>query len=1040
MRKITCITGILLSLALTSVSHGTSVVINEFLASNATVLADEEGDYGDWIELYNTSTSPVSLNGYTLSDDSSVPDRWILPDISIAPHGFLLIHASGKDRTDLTHYWDQDRAAHWKTIITQGDSWRYRAPSAAPPSDWRTIGFDDASWWKGPSGLGYGDGDDATPVPPYIIVFYIRKTFTLDEVDEITHLLLHVDYDDAFVAYVNDVEIARANVGVVGVPPVYRRTARAAREAQIYQGGVPEPYLVENTPSILRPGENVLAIQVHNVDASSTDLSIIPFLTLGMASPPAGAPREVPPLLQPHVTLHTSFRLDRDGEFIGLYDPSGAVVDSLTFDEQVEDISFGRQPEGGAFEYYFSEPTPNAPNSTAGVSQIVFTPPPAFSEAPGFYTNPVRLTVRAPSSDAEVHYTLDGSEPTDSSPTYRAPITIDKTAVVRARTFRPDFLPSSIVTRTYFINEPFSLSVVSLTTDPPNLWDEERGIYAFGKEYEPNFPHFGANFWEDWECPVHMEYFEPDGSLGFSLDAGMKIHGGWSRGYEQKSLRIHCRGGYGQREIAYRIFDDKPIDRFRRIVLRNSGNDWGWKPTMFRDALMHELIRDTDVDRMAYRPAIVLLNGEFWGIHNIRERVDKYYLQSNRGVDPENLDILENQSNITANVIEGDPDHYNAMIDYIKGHPLNVRSHFEHIQTQMDTDNFITYCIFQIYGGNADWPGNNIKYWRPRTPEGRWKWLLFDTDFCFGVSSSLGHNTLASATQEDGPGWPNPDWSTFLLRSLLENEAFRTDFINRFADLLNSTLLPERVEALIDRVKTAIEPEMPRHKRKWGGSMNDWYNQVEAMKRFADKRAFYVRNHILTKFGLPGTAFVTLDASPRDGGRIQINTLTIEALPWTGTYFKGAPVELTAIPQPGYVFDGWSDPSSSGTPTIEVDLAQNYSVTATFEPDPSVTAIPQEPRASAPMTFNLKQNYPNPFNASTTIRYTIGALEREDEADVEIKIYNISGQWIDTLTIRRQGTGEHRVTWDGSDFPSGVYLYRFVVGNVSLVDEMLLLK
>ena len=937
-----CLGYLLLSWAYPTLSHAASLVVNEFMASNGVTLADEDGNYEDWIELHNTGASTVNLDGYGLSDDRSVQRKWTLPDINIEPNGFLMIYASGKDRTDLSTYWDRSRANHWETIITQGDRWRYLATRAEPPADWRAIEFDDSGWKEGSSGFGYGAGEYRTEVGPFLTSLYIKKTFSIADMDGITHMLLHMDYDDAFVAYLNDVEIARANIGASGDRPVHNQAAASAHEAVIHRGGVPEPFWVANVSRILRPRDNVLAIQVHNANLTSA-IAVVPFLTLGMETPPPGFSEGVPALLHSSPRLHTNFRLSGAGEFIGICDRSGTVVDTLIFREQIRDVSYGRQPDGEDHWRYFAEPTPGTPNNMVGFTQPA--EPPIFSHDAGFYDDAVPLALTPSSPHAHIHYTLDGSDPTESSAEYSAPIVIDTTTVVRVRTFGQSLLPSPITTRTYLIGESFSLPVVSLATDPPNLWDGETGIYTLGDDYDPAFPQ-EANFYQDWERPVHIEYFESDGSPGFHLDAGVKIHGNITRTYGQKSLRIHCRARYGAEKIAYRIFDDKPIDEFKTLILRNSGNDW--KSTLFRDALLHNLAMDTDVDRTAYKPAIVFLNGVFWGIHNIRERQDKHYFQSNRGVDPEQVEILENWGS----VIEGDAAHYAAMMEYIRKHPLRIQENFERVQTLMDTDNFIDYCVFQIYCANTDWPANNVKHWRPRTPDGRWKWALSDTDFGFGLYVPADHNTLAFATATDGPSWPNPPWATFLLRKLLENESFRTDFINRFADHMNSTLLSERVNSMIGRMRDAVSPYMPRHIRRWRHSItgplekrwaytiSNWYHQIYKMRHFVGERANHVREHIVDKFGLAGEARVTVAVSPGGGGRIRINTLTIESSPWSGVYFRGVPVELTAIPDPGYAFAGWSDRSLPDTSSVRMDLAGDRTIMASFAIDPDTPADP----------------------------------------------------------------------------------------------------
>ena len=222
--------------------------------------------------------------------------------------------------------------------------------------------------------------------------------------------------------------------------------------------------------------------------------------------------------------------------------------------------------------------------------------------------------------------------------------------VLRAAAIHSECFPGEVTTHSFLIGEESTLPVVSLTSDPFNLWDENYGIYVMGPNAQWDFPYFGANFWEDWERPIHVELFESNGELGFSLDAGVKIFGGWSRGWPQKSLAIHARPDYGTSEINYQIFPDKEIDSFTSIVLRNSGNDWfggEGSATMLRDGMHTSLMDNTGLDHQEYRPAVVYINGDYWGIHNLRERIDASYFEQKYGLPTNDYDFIEECGKIT---------------------------------------------------------------------------------------------------------------------------------------------------------------------------------------------------------------------------------------------------------------------------------------------------------------------------------------------------------------------------------------------------------
>jgi len=909
---------ILIGILISGFSYSQNLVINEVMSSNVSIISDEDGDFPDWIEIYNNNQSIYNLNEYFLSDDASDKFKWNIPNTTIEPYDFLLIFASGKDR----NVW----ASHWETIIDWGDIWKYRIGTSEPPTSWNQISFDDTLWSSGPSGFGYGDGDDSTIVSQTISL-YLRKDFTVSDILNIKLAQLHIDYDDAFVAYLNGIEIARRGIGQFGVPPAYNQTADELHEAQIYQGGLPDAINVDNIQSLLINGNNVLAIQVHNYGATSSDLTMIPFLTLGMNTPPVN-PNGMPDLINFSLPrLHTNFKIKSSGEVLLLSDSLGNILDSLNTGIIPPDISLGRQPDGTTSWYYFDEATPDCSNTTTGYTGIV--PEPQYSQIGGFYSANVVVSLSNSLPGSEIRYTTDGAEPTDASSLYQNDINISQTTVVRARSFSANMIPSKTITHTYFINESHQLPLISISTTPANLWDYNSGIYVMGPNAQPNFPHFGANFWQDWEKPIHIELYEPDGTLGFSIDAGIKIYGAWTRGLPQKSLAIFARGRYGYSEIDYQVFPDKPIYEFQSIILRNSGNDWD--RTMFRDALMTGLVKNADIDIQAYRPSIVFLNGEFWGIHNIREKLNEHYLASNHGVDPDNVDLLE----LDGQVIEGDANHYDLLIDFLTYQNINDPANYEYVKTQMNVDNFINYQVSQIYFDNTDWPGNNIKFWRPRLPNGTWRWLLYDTDFGFGLFDPMGyaHNTLEFATEPNGPGWPNPPWSTFMLRKLLENSDFTNSFINRSADFLNYYCEPSHILQKITDIKSVIEPDMSAHFVKWGGNVSTWNSNINDLRIFAGHRPNYLRTHIQNKFNISGNYQISLNIDQTNTGKILINSLLLDNYPWNGRYFNNIPISVKAIPSNGYRFKTWAGASTSNSANIIISSQSDITLTAIFELD-----------------------------------------------------------------------------------------------------------
>lgn len=414
----------------------------------------------------------------------------------------------------------------------------------------------------------------------------------------------------------------------------------------------------------------------------------------------------------------------------------------------------------------------------------------SFNPESGFYTDSVEVIINSAVS-GEIYYTLDGSIPDSSDQKYNSAIVLNKTRVLRAILYS-DELPDSVVhTSTYFINEETTLPVVSISTNPENFFSNETGIYVEGTNgitgYCSNSPR---NWNQDWERPVYLSYFGEDKENKFNINAGVKIGGGCTRLYDEKSLDIYFRSQYGESKLRYHLFEDKDIDTFNRLSLRSGGQDW--YRAIIRNSALQTITRNSmDLGFQSYKMVIVFLNGEYWGIHILREKQNEDFLESNYGFDADSIDILK----LNQEIKEGSADHYKNMIDFIKNNDLSVKENYEWVGTQMDIDQYIDYQIAEIFFANGDWPGGNIIYWKPQKPDAKWRWLMYDLDMGFG-SHSYGEydtNSLELASSETEVYYANPTWSTFLFRNLLKNEEFRNEFMQRYNIHMVSTFDKDRM-------------------------------------------------------------------------------------------------------------------------------------------------------------------------------------------------------------------------------------------------------
>lgn len=901
------------------------VRISEAAATN-TEFVDEDGDTPDWFELHNSANTAVDLSGWSITDSLAKPNLWTFPSLILSPGEYLLVWASDKDRTDIPQY---------RTLVNQGDLFTYLIPDASTPIDWQATAFNDNQWSSGPSGFGFGDNDDATEVTTGAVTLYLRTHFSVAETAAIEQLILDIDYDDGFIAYINGVEVARANMD--SAKPSFDATSSAEREAEVYQGGAFTQFVVADVTTLLQNGDNSLAIEVHNSSTTSTDLTLIPILSARYKGDAIADGTPVDQRLGLNNSLlHSNFKISSNGETLYLFNSAGQQVDSLTVGGNAG-ISVGRSEQNAAVVYY-STPTPGSGNTTTEYLGVT-TSTVEFSHTGGVLS-PASVSLFGATEGEIIRFTLDATVPNKDSEIFSKPIDLSGNTVVRASVFQDHYIPSPPQSFTYLNQDKHDIAVVTLATNPLNLFDMDYGIYAYGSNYERQQPYFGANFWQDWERPVHFAFYEADGTLGTELNAGVKIFGGWSRANPQRSLAIFARAQYGEGKIDYPLFPQLDYARFESIVLRNSGNDF--LSTSLRDAALTSLMDGSGLETQAFRPVATYLNGEYWGMYNLREKVNEHFLASKYAIDADDIDLLEGN----ANVIEGSNEAYLALLDFLTSHSLSDDANFQVVAEQVDIDNFIIYQVAQIYFNNTDWPGNNIKYWK--SPDTKWRWILYDTDFSFGLWEPLDYlnDTLSHALATAGPEEPNPPWSTLLLRKLLENTEFKRRFINRFADELNTRFQADQVSAHIDSLAMMIATEMPRHFARWEPEVNtspraipkNWAGEVTKMKDFAELRAAAVQGHILNQFNLASYHRLTIELDDPNRGYVQLNNLTLTQPTWQGEYFAEIPVTLTAIAAPGFMFSHWQDNDTSPQQRT-VNLTENRQFQPIFIPQ---LAIPVE--------------------------------------------------------------------------------------------------
>lgn len=627
--------------------------------------------------------------------------------------------------------------------------------------------------------------------------------------------------------------------------------------------------------------------------------------------------------------IHLGFKLSAEDAGLRLLAPDGCVWDEALPGRLYGDISFGRASDDRAWEY-FLEPTPGAENTTE--SRPGFAQTPTISPASGFYGADVEVSLSSEEVGAALYLSLDGSAPEDDDTPYTAPFTVDgstQPAVVRARAYVDGLWPSRVESATYSEDSTLpaaGMYIVSLIVEPDDLFSEDRGIYAYGPaDYEPWYPYFGANFWEDWERPVRVQIWDREGDLVVDQDAGIAIHGGYTRAFDQKSLRLYARSAYGPGSFEGRFFDTEEIDEFQTLVLQ-IGMDWC--STHLQEVTLPTLLRDADgallpgADVAAWEPAQVWLNGEYWGYYNLRERMDGDWIQAHHGYDADALDRVELGWTHDPNweLEQGSWDNFDALNAFVETADLSDPETWEAFDAFVDLDNLATAMIAEAWIGNTDWWYNNLRLWRPQEEGGQWRWMAYD----FGHGwTSMDYDQIGYSVTWSGDGLPIAD--------ALENEAFRVLLANHASDLLNTALQGDAAQAAFDAMKTEIQPAMEPHFDRWcDGSLPTWYTGINHARTFVKLREDVLRDDVQDALGLEGTAALSLESSPEGGGRFALTAVTVDA-PFTGTFYTGIPVTITATPAEGFRFVGWEDAALGDEATIAVELDGDAELTALFE-------------------------------------------------------------------------------------------------------------
>ena len=601
--------------------------------------------------------------------------------------------------------------------------------------------------------------------------------------------------------------------------------------------------------------------------------------------------------------IHTSFKLSQtEGDWVILSNNFGNVVDSFKIVHYTkEDHSVGRSTDGAADFKLFTNPTPNTTNVGA---QDFYTPTPVFDLQAGSYPSPVNVSITCADPSAQIRYTTDGSDPTASSTLYSGPINVSNTQVIRAAAFGAN-LPSFNETNTYFINETHGLPIVSVCSE--DVYD----LVANGNQ---------GGGWGNGNKVGAFELFELGGVYIDEGEGHFNKHGNDSWSYPQRGFDFIMRDQFGYNgDLDYQIFPEKSRNDFQRLILKPAASDnYPFEDgAHIRDAFIHMLSikAKMKLDERTSRSCIVYLNGEYWGVYEIREKADDHdYTDYYYDQDKFHLEYLKTWGGTWQDY--GAPNaqpNWDNLTNYILSNNMSAGPDFDYVDSKLNWKSLCDYFMFNSYVVNMDWLNWNTAWWRGTDTAGtkkKWRYVLWDMDATFGhyINYTGIPDVSANADPCNAENLPNPGGQghTDILEKLIaENPIVEQYYITRYIDLVNTYFSCDSMLSLLDSMVNEITPDMAGQCAKWGGSVSGWQANVQELRDFINARCLALEQGLIDCYDLNGPHATTFDVDPPNSGEIKVNSVWAPTYPWSTEYFGGIQTNIRAKAAPGFVFDHW---------------------------------------------------------------------------------------------------------------------------------------
>lgn len=749
--------------------------------------------------------------------------------------------------------------------------------------------------------------------------------------------------------------------------------------------------------------------------------------------------------------FHTNFSLTqtKGNDQVVLSTPGGVIIDAITVEKTQVQQSRCRTADGASTWNICADPSPGQSNNSS-TQYVRFAARPVMSLTAGFYSGAQTITITTPEVGGVIRFTTDGTEPVATSPQYTSPIAISQTTVVKARTFTsdPTAFPSFIEFNTYFIDESFSLVVMSVSAD--QLLDLANG----DKELKP----VGS-----------IEYFDQNKERKAKSYGELNSHGQDSWVNDQRSLDWVSRDEMGySNALKEKLFGYSDRKEYQRVILRASGDDnypGNFLPehdgcAHIRDEYCQTLAKlgGLKLDVRSAERMIVFLNGQYWGVYGLREYPDDHdYTEEYYNQGKYDIQVLETWGNTWAEY-GGEPafDDWKSIKNFVLQNDMSDPVKYQWVKDRVNLTSMCDYFICGLNFVASDWINYNTAWWRGTNPAGdhkKWGYMLWDFDATFNyyINYSGVPNTNADAlpcdidaisdyVQNDFFQFSGNDTcfvfgtDTFCIRSdgkhdLIfrklqeENPEFRQLYYSRQADLQNTVFSCANMLHVLDSMVAVIDPEMTRHAERWGGTYNGWKTNVQRLRDFISQRCTLLDDGMVNCYDLNGPHNITLLVEPPGAGDIKLNTLDIKQFPWTGAYFGNMENQIEANANTLLPFQRW-DVRTGGAAVHEIHTDSTYFTIAqpdtlvavfgtssgTWEPDNGIAlrVMPTLATDHILVEFSLPENMPVHISLRSVLGETILDLP---------KINGLAGKQTTPLDLKN------------ANLPQGIYFVEFQAGT-----------